>query len=143
MRFHLSHLLALSITVYLFLSVMTTSVHAQPSSPQRPTTSTWENPLAKALISKIFIDGQSLSIVTFEDCQTGDRSWGWSKLNKTVNGFEAIYEQGFATYHILLQYMSNETLQVTTVADYKDNAGSNVYRYSFVKASEWGTSSSK
>ncbi|MEZ4772476.1 MAG: hypothetical protein R3D00_04775 [Bacteroidia bacterium] len=120
---------------------MTHSARAQHS--QKVPTATWENMLSKALISKIFIDGQSLSIVTYEDSQTGDRSWGRSKLIKTANGFEAYYEQGFATYRIFLQYLPNETLLVTTVADYKDNAGPNVNRYSFIKAGEWGTTSSK
>lgn len=141
MRFYFLHLLALSITLYLFPSVMMTSVYAQ----QDFATATWENqnPLDHALISKIFIDGQKLSIVAYDDHQTGERSWGWAKLKRSANGFEAVYQQGFATCKIFLKYLPNDTLQVTATTAYKDGTDSNVVRYCFTKTEDWGNSSSK
>ncbi|MEZ4828941.1 MAG: hypothetical protein R3C61_22045 [Bacteroidia bacterium] len=95
------------------------------------------------MISKIFVDGQSFSIVAFDEHASGDRSWGLARLQKNATGFETTYTQDFATYRILLHYLPDNTLQVTTIAMYKDDAGINVNKYHFIRTDERGSSSSK
>ncbi|MDX2250023.1 MAG: hypothetical protein SF052_24785 [Bacteroidia bacterium] len=119
---------------------MTNSVYAQ----QDFATATWENPSGQAaLISKIFIDGQKLSIVAYNDHQTGERSWGWAKLKRSANGFEAVYQQGFSTCKIFLKYLPKDILQVTATTAYKDDTDPNVRHYYFTRTGDWGNSSSK